>query len=118
MDQKDTTRKGRERQAAATAAHKALGALKSKSAHAAHELLTAVIDDETVPAQLVGAVHDALLEGLMDKRVKSAEVERRKLFGIPLEPEVPTKSGMRALVRRFEQAFMRPGRAHPSTSHD
>ena len=60
-------------------------------------------------------VHDALLEGLMDKRVKSAEIERKRLFGIPLEPEVPAKSEMRALMRRFELAFMRARRVHPST---
>jgi hypothetical protein len=117
MDQKDTTRERRERQAAATAAYKALSALKSIAARVAHELQTAVIDDATVPAPLIREVHDALLEGLMDKRVKSAEIERKKLFGIPLEPDVPAKSEMRALVRRFELAFMRARMVHPPTSH-
>ena len=50
MDQKDTTRERRERQAAATAAYEALSVLRSKTARAAHELRTAVIEDATVPA--------------------------------------------------------------------
>jgi hypothetical protein len=46
----------------------------------------------------------------MDKRVKSTEIERKKLFGIPLETKVPTRSQMRALVKRFELAFLPPAR--------
>jgi hypothetical protein len=100
-----------EKESVATAACEVLRALRSKAVGAAQELRTAVKDGKPAPPRLVREVHDALLEGLMDKRVKSAETERKKLFGIPLEAEVPAKSQMRALVKRFELAFMRPARA-------
>lgn len=105
MDHKEETREKREREAVATAACEVLRALRSKAVSAAQELRTAVKDDKPVPSRLVREVRDALLEGLMDLRVKSKEIERKKLFGIPLEAEIPVKSEMRALVKRFELAF-------------
>jgi lysyl-tRNA synthetase class II len=108
MDQRDEIREKREKESVATAAYDVLKALGSRAAGSARELRTALKDDKPAPPQLIRDVHGALLEGLMDKRVKSAEVKPRKLFGIPLEAEMPAKSRMRALVKRFELSFMRP----------
>lgn len=101
-------RENRERLSVATAACDVLNALRSKAAIAAQDLRKTVEDDKPAPPALVREIHDALLGGLMDKRVKSIAIERKKLFGIPLESEVPTRSQMRALVKRFELAFLRP----------
>lgn len=111
MNPQGGTREQREKQIVAVAACEALKALGSKAVVAAQELRTAVNDDKPAPSQLVRQTHDALLEGLMDRRVRSTQIERKKLFGIPLEPQVPSRSQMRDLVRRFELAFMRPTRA-------
>jgi hypothetical protein len=108
MDQRDEKRGKREKLSVATAACDVLRALRSKAASAAQELRKTMEDDKPAPTPLVHEIHDALLGGLMDKRVKSTETERKKLFGIPLETEVPTRSQMRALVKRFELAFLRP----------
>jgi hypothetical protein len=97
-----------ERLSVATAACDVLSALRSKAVSAAQELRKAVEDDKPVPPRLVREIHDALLAGLMDKRVKSTAIERKKLFGIPLETEVPTRRQIRALVKRFELAFLHP----------
>ncbi len=106
MDQRDEIRERRERLSAATAARDVLRALGSKAVSAARELQEALEADKPAPPQLVREIHDALLEGLMDKRVQSTATERKKLFGIPLQTEKPTQSQMRALVRRFEVAFL------------
>ena len=106
MDQRDETREKREKLSVATAACDVLNALRSKAASAAQELRKTLEGDKPAPPGLVREIHDALLEGLMDKRVHSIAVERRKLFGIPLETQVPTRPQMRALVKRFEQALM------------
>lgn len=111
MEQKNEMREKREKLSVATAACDVLKALKSKSAGAAQELRKAVEDGKPHPSRLVREVHDALLSGMMDKRVKSTEVERKKLFGIPIEADLPPRSQMRALVKRFEQAFLRPSPA-------
>jgi hypothetical protein len=103
-------REKREKESVATAACEALKALRSKAAGAAQELRTAVKDDKSISPRLIHEVHDALLAALMDKRVKSAEIERKKLFGIPLEAQLPAKPQLRALVKRFELAFMRSAR--------
>jgi hypothetical protein len=97
----------REKLSVAAAACDVLNALRSKAASAAQELRKTVEDDKPAPPGLVREIHGALLGGLMDKRVKSAAIERKKLFGIPLETEAPTRSQMRVLVKRFEQAFLR-----------
>lgn len=110
MDQKEERREKREMESVATAAYEVLRALGSKAVPAAQDLRTAAKDDKPAPPRLVHEVHDALLEGLMNKRVKSTQIERKKLFGIPLEAEVPAKPQIRALVKRFETAFMRPVR--------
>jgi hypothetical protein len=107
MGQTDETREKREKLSVATAACDVLRALRSKAFSAAQELRKTVEDDKPVPPGLVREIHDALLEGLMDMRVKSAAIERKKLFGISLETEVPARSQMRALVKRFELAFLR-----------
>ncbi|HEX5855508.1 MAG TPA: hypothetical protein VFZ57_07800 [Thermoanaerobaculia bacterium] len=91
----------------ATAAFDVLKALRSKAASAAEELRKTVEDDKPAPPGVILEVHGALLGGLMDKRVKSAATERKRLFGIPLETEVPARTQMRALVKRFELAFLR-----------
>jgi hypothetical protein len=108
MDQRDETRVKHEKLSAATAACDVLRALGSKAASAALELRKTVEDDKPAPPGAVLEIHGALLGGLMDKRVKSEAIERKKLFGIPLETEKPTQSQMRALVKRFELAFLRP----------
>jgi hypothetical protein len=108
VDHRDEMRENREKLSVATAACDVLNALRSKAASAAQELRKIVEDDKPAPPRLVREIHDALLEGLMDKRVKSIAIERKKLFGIPLETEKPTQSQMRALVKRFELAFQRP----------
>jgi hypothetical protein len=108
VDQRDELREKREKLSVATAAYDALRTLKSKAVKAAQELRKTVEDDEPAPPRLVREIHDALLGGLMDKRVKSAAIARKQLFGIPLEAEVPARSQMRALVKRFELAFLRP----------
>jgi hypothetical protein len=107
VDQREEIREKREKESVAAAAHKVLRVLRSEAASAARELRAAVRDDKPVLPALVREVHDALLEGLMDKRVKSIAVTRKKLFGIPLEADIPAKPQMRALVKRFELAFMR-----------
>jgi len=96
-----------EKLSVATAACDVLKAFRSQAVNAARELRKTVEDDKPAPPRLVHEIHDALLAGLMDKRVKSTAIERKKLFGIPLETEVPTRSQMRALVKRFELAFLR-----------
>ena len=101
-------REKREKLSAATAACDVLRALGSKAVSAAQELRKAMEDDKAAPPGVILEIHGALLGGLMDKRVKSAATERKKLFGIPLETEVPARSQMRALVKRFELAFLRP----------
>ena len=117
MDPKDEAREKREKLSVATAACEVLRALKSKSADAAQELRKAVADGTPHSPRLVREVHDALLVGMMDRRVKSAEVERKKLFGIPLEADLPPRSRMRALVKSFELAFLRPAsRGTPPSS--
>jgi hypothetical protein len=116
VDPREETREKREKQSVATAAYEVLRALRSKAVSAARELGTTLKDDKPAPPRLVREVHDALLSGLMDKRVRSGEIERKKLFGIPLEAEVPARSQMRALVKRFEQAFMSPARTSHSSS--
>ena len=107
MDQRDEMREKREKLSVATAACDVLKALRSKAVSSAQELRKAVEDDQPAPPGLTREIHDALLEGLMDKRVRSIAVERKKLFGIPLETEVPARSQMRDLVKRFELAFLR-----------
>ena len=107
MDQRDEMREKREKLSVVTAACDALRALRSKAVSAAQELRKALEDDKPAPPGLVREIHDALLEGLMDMRVRSTAIERKKLFGIPLETEVPTRSQMRGLVKRFELAFLR-----------
>jgi hypothetical protein len=97
----------REKLSVATASCDVLNALRSKAASAAQELRKSLEADKPAPPGLVREIRDALLEGLMDKRVHSIAVERKKLFGIPLETQVPTRPQMRALVKRFEQAFLR-----------
>jgi hypothetical protein len=111
VEQSDELREKREKReklSVATAACDVLGALRSKAVGAAQELRKTLEDDKPAPPRLVREIHDALLGGLMDKRVKSAATDRKKLFGIPLETEVPARSQMRALVKRFELAFLRP----------
>jgi hypothetical protein len=103
-------REKQEKLSVATAVYDVLRALRSKVVSAAQELRKTVEDDKPAPPGLVREIHDALLGGLMDKRVKSTEIERKKLFGIPLETKVPARSQMRALVKRFELAFLRPAR--------
>jgi hypothetical protein len=110
MEQRSERREKREKESVAAAAHEVLKALGSKAADAAQELRTALKDERPAPPRLVHQIHDALLEGLMDKRVKSFALERKKLFGISLGAEVPAKPQMRALVKRFEMTFMRPVR--------
>jgi hypothetical protein len=110
VDQRDEMREKQEKLSVATAVYDVLRALRSKVVSAAQELRKTVEDDKPAPPGLVREIHDALLGGLMDKRVKSTEIERKKLFGIPLETKVPTRSQMRALVKRFELAFLRPAR--------
>jgi hypothetical protein len=107
VDQRDEMRENREKLSAATAACDVLNALRSKAASAAQELRKTLEADKPAPPGLIRETHDALLEGLMDKRVHSTAIERKKLFGIPLEAEMPTRSQMRALVKRFELAFLR-----------
>ena len=107
MDPKEEMREKREKLSVATAACDVLRALRSKSVSAAQELTKTVEGNAPASPRLVREVHDALLGALMDKRVKSTEVERKKLFGIPLEAEVPARAQMRALVKRFELAFLR-----------
>ena len=106
MGQRYEMRDKREKLSVATAACDALRALRSKAVSAAQELRKTVEDDKPAPPGLIREIHDALLEGLMDTRVKSTVIERKKLFGIPLETEVPTRSQMRGLVKRFELAFL------------
>jgi hypothetical protein len=118
MDPRDEVREKREKLAAAAAACEVLKALGSKAARAAQELRTALSDGKPAPPALVNETHDALLAALMDRRVKSAQIERKKLFGIPLEAELPTKSRMRDLVKRFELAFMRRARAAGAAGSD
>jgi hypothetical protein len=103
-------REKREKLAVATAAYDALRVLRSRAVDAVQELRKMIEDDKLVPPRLVREVHDALLGGMMDKRVKSAQIARKQLFGIPLEAEVPSRSQMRALVKRFELAFLHPAR--------
>lgn len=105
MDQKDGKR---EKLSVATAACDVLRALGSKAASAAEELRKTVEDGKPAPPGVILQIHGALLGGLMDKRVKSEAIERKKLFGISLQAEKPTQSQMRALVKRFEAAFLRP----------
>jgi len=105
LDQKDGKR---EKLSVATAACDVLKALGSKAANAAQELRKTVEDDKPAPPGVILEIHGALLGGLMDKRVKSEAIERKKLFGIPLQAEKPTQSQVRALVKRFELAFLRP----------
>jgi hypothetical protein len=107
VDQRDEMRENREKLSAATAACDVLNALRSKAASAAQELRKTLEADKPAPPGLIRETHDALLEGLMEKRVHSTAIERKKLFGISLEAEMPTRSQMRALVKRFERAFLR-----------
>jgi hypothetical protein len=108
VEQKDETRVKHEKLSAATAACDVLRALGSKAASAAIALRKTVEDDKPPPPGAILEIHGALLGALMDKRVQSTATERKKLFGIPLETEKPTQSQMRALVKRFELAFLRP----------
>jgi hypothetical protein len=107
VDQRNDMQEKREKLSVATAACDVLNALRSKAASAAQELRKTLEADKPAPPGIVREIRDALLEGLMDKRVHSIAVERKKLFGIPLETQVPTRPQMRALVKRFEQAFLR-----------
>jgi len=108
VDQKAETREKREKLSVATAALDVLKALRSKAVSGAQELRKAVEDDKPAPPGVILEIHGALLGGLMDLRVKSTATERKTLFGIPLETEMPARSQMRALVKRFELAFLRP----------
>jgi hypothetical protein len=101
-------REKREKLSTVTAARDVLRALGSKAAGAAEELRKTVEDGKPAPPGVILEIHGALLGGLMDKRVKSAATERTRVFGIPLQTEKPTQSQMRALVKRFELAFLRP----------
>jgi hypothetical protein len=62
----------------------------------------------------VRKVDEALLKALMDMRVKSAEQAHPSgLLGVlsRLEPQLPTRAAVRAVIKKFEEAFERAERA-------
>jgi hypothetical protein len=101
----------------ASAAHDAWSVLKAlgmAEAVDARSLEDAVAKNVEPGPGAVRKVDEALLKALMDMRVKSSEQARPSgLMGLlsRLEPPHPTRAGVRAVIRKFEEAFPRAERA-------
>ena len=101
----------------ASAAHDAwsvLKALGTAEAVDARGLEDAVAKNLEPSPRAIRKVDEALLKALMDMRVKSAEQPHPKgLLGLlsRLEPRLPTRAVVRAVIREFEGAFGRAERA-------
>jgi hypothetical protein len=97
------------------AADEALAVLKplgGEPAAMAQKLRTAVADGKEPEPKLLLGVSHALLDALMDPKVKSSE--RPKVTGFSgifsrLTPVLPTRSQIRKVYKEFEQVF-RPSR--------
>jgi hypothetical protein len=101
----------------ASAAHDAWSVLKALDTAEADDaqLLKNMVANSLEPRPLtVRKVDEALLKALMDMRVKSAEQPQKTgLSGLfsRLEPRLPTRAVVRAVIKRFEEAFGRAERA-------
>lgn len=91
-----------------------LKALGTAEAVDARGLEDAVAKNLEPSPRAVRTVDEALLNALMDMRVKSAEQPHPTgLSGLlsHLEPKLPTRTAVRAVIKRFEEAFGRAERA-------
>ena len=90
---------------AAEDAARVLKAFGGEGAKRAHDLLEALKTGGPVDPKAVKMIESALLEALMDARVKSKATPRKTTFLHVLVPEKPLRPEIRATYKEFEAAF-------------
>jgi hypothetical protein len=93
------------------AAEEALRVLKpfgGDGAKAAHDAVEALRTGGSVDGRTQKAVEAALLDALMDTKVKSKVTERKSAFLHLLIHEKPARPEIRAAYKEFEAAFAKP----------
>jgi hypothetical protein len=90
-----------------------LKAFGGEGAKRAHDLLEALKKGGHADPKAVKAIESALLEALMDRRVKSRATPRKTTFLHVLVPEKPLRPEIRAAYKEFEAAFAK-GAADPA----
>lgn len=101
---------------AAEEAARVLKAFGGEGAKRAHDLLEALKKGGPADPKAVKAIESALLEALMDTRVKSRATPHKTTFLHVLVPEKPLRPEIRAAYKEFEETFSRratvpPGKA-------
>ncbi len=90
---------------AAEEAARVLKPFGGEGAKKAHELVTALRAGSAADAPTLKAVEAALLDALMDTKVKSKVTEKKSAFLHFLVPEKPARPEIRAAIKEFEAAF-------------
>ncbi len=90
---------------AAEEAARILKAFGGDGARSAEELVTALRTGATVDVRTLKAVEAALLDALMDPKVKSKVTSRKTAFLHFLVQEKPARTEIRAAYKEFDAAF-------------
>jgi hypothetical protein len=108
MGELDEHGAGRRLKAAEEAA-RVLKPFGGDGAKKAHEVVEALRKGGAVDARSVKAVEAALLDALMDTKVKSKVTPKKSAFLHLLVAEKPARPEIRAAYKEFEAAFSKPG---------
>ncbi len=84
-----------------------------EGARRAHELHEALRTGGHASPEGIQVIESALLDALMDTRVKSKASPRKTSFLHVLVPEKPLRPDIRAVYKEFEAAFARRGGGSP-----